>query len=56
MADQWSQAFLKKLNIIQLGFFIKLIIDKDFKFLSKFQIILFEMLEIKLFYSIIYYS
>ena len=49
--DQWAQAFLKRLDLINWGLPGELITDRDPKFLSKFWAELFARLGVKLLYS-----
>ena len=53
--EQWAQAFLKRLNLIDWGLPEELITDWDPKFLSKFWAKLFARLEVKLLYSTAYH-
>lgn len=48
------QAFFKRLDLIDWGLPGKLIINWDFKFISKFWAKLFARLEVKLLYSTVY--
>lgn len=54
-AKQWVQAFLKNLNLIDRGLPGKLMTNRDSKFPSKFQTILFNKPGVKLLYSTAYY-
>lgn len=54
-AEQWTQAFLKRLDLIDWGLLGELIIDWDLKFLSKFRAELFARLGVKLLYSTAYH-
>lgn len=54
-AEQWAQAFLKRLDLIDWGLPGELITDRDPKFLSKFWTALFEKLGVKLLYSTAYH-
>lgn len=54
-AEQWAQAFLKRLDLINWGPFGELITDRDPKFLSEFWTALFEKLGVKLLYSTAYH-
>ena len=54
-AEQWAQAFLKRLKLIDRGLPGKLMTDQDPKFLSKFWTALLDKLGIKLLYSTIYH-
>ena len=54
-AEQWSHAFLKRLNLIDWGLPGELITDRDPKFLSKFWSVLFAKLGVKLLYSTAYH-
>lgn len=55
-AKNWSYALLRRLNMIDWGFFLELITDRDSKFLCEFWKALFTKLEMKLLYSTVYYS
>lgn len=55
-AEQWAQAFLKRLDLIDWGLPAELITDRDPKFLSKFWTALVEKLGVKLLYSTAYHS
>ena len=54
-AEQWTQAFLKRLDLIDWGLPGELIMDLDPKFLSKFWAELFARLGVKLLYSTSYH-
>ena len=54
-AEQWAQAFFKRLNLIDWGLPKELITDQDPKFLSKFWAELFARLGVKLLYSMAYH-
>lgn len=54
-AEQWAQAFLKRLDLIDWGLPGKLITDRDLKFLSKFWAELFARLGVKLLYNTAYH-
>lgn len=54
-AEQWAQAFFKRLDLIDWGLPGELITDQDPKFLSKFWAELFVKLGVKLLYSTAYY-
>lgn len=54
-AKQWAYAFLKHLDLIDLGLPGKLVTDRDPKFLGAFCTALFTKLGVKLLYSTAYY-
>ena len=54
-AEQWAQAFFRRLNLIDWGLPEELITDRAFKFLSKFWEELFARLRVKLLYSTAYH-
>ena len=54
-AEQWAQAFLKRLDLIDWGLPGELITDRDPKFLSRFWAELFARLGVKLLYSTAYH-
>lgn len=55
LAEQWAHAFFNKLDWIDWGISEELITNWDPKFLSKFWIVLFTKLEVKLLYSTAYH-
>lgn len=56
IAKKQAHAFLARLNLIDWRLLGELITNRKQKFLSKFWTVLFEKLEVKLFYSIAYHS
>lgn len=55
MAEQWVQAFLKQLDLVDWGLLGELITDRDPKFLSKFWTALFNKMGVKLLYNTTYH-
>lgn len=54
-AEQWTHAFLNRLDLISYGLSEELIINRDLKFIGKFWTTLFAKLGVKLLHSTVYY-